>query len=71
MIAIKVMLFFFALCATVLSIEEFVEKLIGHLKRSEEEYHILYTTGMISTIDFWPTLLSVLFWSGLYLLNQL
>jgi len=71
MIALKVLLFFFGLCATVSAIEGFVEKMIAHLKKTEEGYHHLYTYGLISTIDFWPTLLSILFWSGLYLINQL
>jgi len=71
MITLKVLLFFFGMVSTVSAIEGFVEKGISHSKRSEEEFHQLYTNGLISTIDFWPTLLSILFWSALYLLNQL
>ena len=71
MIAIKTLIFFFALVATVSAIESFVEKIIGHSKQGKDEYHMLYTTGLISTIDFWSTLISILLWSGLYLINQL
>lgn len=71
MIALKVLLFFFGLVATISAIKGFIEKLVSHTKKSEEEYHELYTRGIIDTVDFWPTLLSILFWSGFYLINQL
>ena len=71
MIVIKSLLFFFGLILSLVMIEDFIEKVIAHLKEGKDEYHMLYTTGLIHTLPFWPTLLSVLFWSGLYLLNQL
>ena len=71
MIALKVLLFFFGLVATIKAIEGFVEKVIIYSKQSEEEYRHLYGHGLIDTIDFWPTFLSILCWSGLYLVNQL
>lgn len=71
MIAIKTLIFFFALVATVSALEDFVEKIIGHSKKTEEEYHHLYTHGLIGTLHFWSTLISIILWSGLYLLNQM
>lgn len=71
MIAIKVVLFFFAFICSFLCVEDFIEKIIGHLKKSEEEYHELYIRGLIETLSFWPTLLTVLFWTGFYFVNQL
>lgn len=71
MIALKTILFFFALIASISAVEEFVEKTIAHLKKSEDEYHVLYTAGMISTIDFWSTFIAILLWTAFYLVNQL
>ena len=64
MIAIKTIIFFFALIISVFTLEDFVEKILAHLKKSEEEYHVLYTSGLIIT-------LSILLWTTFYLLNQL
>jgi len=71
MIWIKAILFFFALVASILAIEDFVEKAIGHSKKDKDEYHMLYTTGLIDTVDFWSTLIAIILWTGFYILNQL
>jgi len=70
MIAVKTLLFFFALIATVMAIEDFVEMIIAHSKKDEEEYHHLYTHGLIHTLDFATTLISIMLWSIFYILNQ-
>ena len=71
MIAIKTLIFFFALIASVVAIEDFIEKIIGHSKQGKDEYHMLYTTGLIGTLDFWSTLISILLWTGFYVLSQI
>ena len=71
MIAIKTLIFFFALVASISAIEDFVEKILAHSKKTEEDYHHLYTHGLIRTLDFWSTLISILLWTGFYFVNQL
>jgi len=71
MIALKTILFFFALGVSVSAIEEFVEKTIANLKKDKDEYDVLYTTGFITTIDFWSTFIAILLWTAFYLVNQL
>jgi len=70
MITIKTIIFFFALIISIFTLEDFVEKILAHLKKSEEEYHVLYTSGLIITLNFWSTFLSILLWTTFYLLNQ-
>jgi len=69
MVIYKTIIFFFALAVSVFAIEDFIEKMIGHLKCDKDEYYILYTTGLIETINLPLTILGVLLWTGLYLIN--
>ena len=52
-------------------IEDVIEKIITYLKKSEEEYHLACSYGFVNLIPFWPTLFTILGWTGLYLLNIL
>ena len=70
MIALKILLFFFGLISTLVMVEDGIEKIIGHLKQGKDEYHMLYTSGLINTFPFWPGLLSIICWTALYTLNQ-
>lgn len=71
MITIKTILFFFAIAMSITALGEFVEKLLCHLKRSEDDYHQAYTRGLISTTHFWSTFLATVFWTAIYLINQI
>lgn len=71
MIAIKTVLFLVALGMSIEALEEFVEKIIQHIKTDRDEYNVLREAGMITTIDFWSTFIAVICWTGFYLLNQL
>lgn len=70
MIAIETILFFFALAFTTALIEDAIEKIILHNKRDGDELHMTYTHGLLSTFDRTLWGLSILFWTGFYLINQ-
>lgn len=70
MIWIKTILFFFALIVSIIAIEDFVEKIISHSKTNKDEFYVLYSTGLIDTINFGSTLIAVLLWTALYFVNH-
>ena len=71
MIALKTILFCLALWTSISAVEDFVERVILHSKKDADTYRDTYTRGLISTLGFWSTFLAILFWTGLYLVNQL
>ena len=71
MIYLKVIVFFFALAMTIVFIEDAIERIILNSKREYNEYHCAYTQGRTALFTGWSGILSILGWTGLYLLNLL
>jgi len=66
----KTVLFVLALAFTTALIEDAIEKIILHNKRDGDELHMTYTHGLLSTFDGTLWILSIVFWTGFYLINQ-
>jgi len=71
MIWLKIAIFFVSLGVTFGFIEDVIERIIGHLKQDKDEYHMNYTTGHLITFDFRSGFLTIILWTGFYLINQL
>lgn len=71
MIVIKVIIFFLALWTTINMIEEVMQKYLLSSKESQDDLHYNYTHGYMETFGFWNTALTILFWTGFYLVNLL
>lgn len=66
----KTILFSLALWATIAFIVDVIEKIIIYYKKDEDELHLLYTHGYLSTINERLLTICVLLWTGFYLINQ-
>jgi hypothetical protein len=70
-LTLKIIFFFLGLWSTISLIEDAIEKIIIHTKQDGLELHQLYTHGLLSTFNVTIWILSMVFWTGFYLVNQL
>jgi len=71
MIIFKTLIFLFALTFTIMLIEDAIEHIILHLKKDKMALHNEYTWGFMETFDGLLMFLTIVFWTGFYLINQL
>lgn len=71
MIAIKVIIFIFALDASILMIEEAMQRYLLDSKKNYDDLHYDFTHGHMETFGFRKTIIALLLWSGFYLVNLL
>ena len=71
MIAIKTILFFLAIVFSFVLIEDAIEKSIIHSKKHLTDLHEEYTRGLLSTFNSTLLAMTIVFWTALYLVNQL
>lgn len=69
-IAIKTLLFFLSLTATLYLIEDGIEKTILNWKKERMEFHVEYTHGLSNTFSGGILFVTLLCWTLFYLANQ-